>query len=89
MVRGNHSYDKEAIPLKSSSGPGFASGTTNIYKEVIFRMAHENPWFLITCDELHTIQEGLHSLEKENPGTSSPYLGKIVSILHEVQDRQP
>jgi hypothetical protein len=85
----NHSYDKEAIPLKSSLGIGFASGTTNSYKEIIFRMTHENPWFLITYDELRTIQEGLHSLEEENPGTSSLYLGKIACILHEVQDRQP
>jgi hypothetical protein len=52
-------------------------------------MAHENPWFLITHDELLTIQEKLHTLEKENPGTCSLHFGKIVSILHEVQDRQP
>jgi hypothetical protein len=76
-------------PCRAIQAPGFASGTTNSPKEVIFRMAHENPWFLITYDELHTIQEGLLTLEKENPRTSSPYLGKIASILNEVQDRQP
>jgi hypothetical protein len=57
--------------------------------EVISTMAHENPWFLITRDELHTIRKGLHTLEKEIPATSSQYLGEIQSILNEVQDRQP
>ena len=51
-------------------------------------MSHENPWFLITRDELHTIHEGLHTLEKDIPVTGSQCLGEIRSILNEVQDRQ-
>jgi hypothetical protein len=57
--------------------------------EVSFTMSHENPWFLITWNELHTIREGLHTLEKDIPLTGSQHLGEIRSILNEVQDRQP
>jgi hypothetical protein len=52
-------------------------------------MAPENPWFIITHNELLTIQEGLYTLEKEIPITSSQQLGKIVSIVHKVRERQP
>jgi hypothetical protein len=52
-------------------------------------MPHENPWFLITRNEIHTIQKGLLTLEKEVPVTGSQYLGEIYSILNDVQDRQP
>jgi hypothetical protein len=70
-------------------GIGNATGMKTQKNEVIFNMAHENPWVLITWNELHLIQKGLHTLEKEIPMTSSPYIGEIRSILNDVQDRQP
>ena len=57
--------------------------------EVIFNMAHKNPWVLITWNELHMIQKGLYTLEKEILMASSKYIGEMRSILNEVQDRQP
>jgi hypothetical protein len=70
-------------------GIGHATAMKCTYMEVSFTMPHENTWFLITWNELHTIREGLHTLEKHNPVTGSQYLGEIRSILNEVQDRQP
>jgi hypothetical protein len=52
-------------------------------------MPHENPWFIITRNELLMIQEGLFTLEKELPLTGSQHLGNIISIVRNVRDRQP
>jgi hypothetical protein len=49
---------------------------------------HENPWFLITYNEILLIQEGLKHLEREIP-ENSEQLGKISRIVRTVQDRRP
>lgn len=51
-------------------------------------MAPENPWFLITHNEILEMQEQLHSLELRLP-EAGIQIGKIHSILHEIKDRQP
>lgn len=50
-------------------------------------MAADNPWFLITQDEIEDIRQRLVSLEKESPGTCSPRINEITGILREIQDR--
>jgi hypothetical protein len=52
-------------------------------------MVHENPWFLITRDELLRIEEGLGVLEKEIPAKSSRHLGAIAGVVSKVRERQP
>jgi hypothetical protein len=50
-------------------------------------MAADNPWFLITQDEVEEIQKRLESLEKELPGFSRHHIREVTSILHEVRER--
>jgi hypothetical protein len=52
-------------------------------------MAHDNPWFLITHNELLMIQERAYTLGREIPPASSQYLGKIAIIVNNVRERQP
>jgi hypothetical protein len=52
-------------------------------------MAPDNPWFLITQNEILAIQKRLWFLEAGLPGSSSEHIGEIHSILSGVQDRQP
>jgi hypothetical protein len=52
-------------------------------------MAHENPWFIITRNEILEIQERLHHLESVMPKASLQQIGRIHRILCEVGDRQP
>jgi hypothetical protein len=49
---------------------------------------HENPWVLITYNEILLIQEGLKHLEREVP-ENNEQLGKIIRIVRTVQERQP
>jgi len=50
-------------------------------------MAPENPWFLITQNEILEIQAQLRHLEVRTPGSSSQHIGEIYSILIDVRDR--
>jgi hypothetical protein len=50
-------------------------------------MAPENPWFLITQDEILKIQAQLRHLESRLPESSSQHIGEIYSILVDVRDR--
>jgi UDP-N-acetyl-D-mannosaminuronate dehydrogenase len=50
-------------------------------------MAPENPWFLITQNEILEIQAQLRHLEARIPESSSQHIGEIYSILVEVRDR--
>lgn len=52
-------------------------------------MAPDNPWFLITHNEILAIQKRLLYLEAGLPETITEHIGEIHSILCEVQDRQP
>jgi len=49
--------------------------------------AQENPWFLITYNEILEIQERLRDIEAELPKTSVQPIGEIRSILRMVRDR--
>jgi hypothetical protein len=49
--------------------------------------ARENPWFLITHNEITGIQERLRDSEAELPKTSVQQIGEIRSILRMVRDR--
>ena len=50
-------------------------------------MVVDNPWFLITQDEVEEIQKRLESLEKELPGFSRHHVREITGILKEVRER--
>ena len=50
-------------------------------------MAPENPWFLITQDEILEIQAQLRHLEVRIPESGSQHIGEIYSILVGVRDR--
>jgi hypothetical protein len=50
-------------------------------------MAPENPWFLITQNEILVIQEQLRHLEARIPESGSQHIGEIYSILIDVRDR--
>jgi hypothetical protein len=52
-------------------------------------MAHENPWFIITRNEILEIQEWLYHLESEMPKASLQQIGRIQCVLSEVRNRQP
>lgn len=52
-------------------------------------MAPDNPWFLITQNEIAAIQERLHTLEGELPIISRHHVREITGIFHEVRDRRP
>lgn len=50
-------------------------------------MAPENPWFLITQNEIHEIQAQLRHMEAQIPESGSEHIGGIYSILVGVRDR--
>lgn len=50
-------------------------------------MAADNPWFLITLNEVEEIQKQLISLEKELPGISRHQIRQVTGILHDVRER--
>jgi len=50
-------------------------------------MAADNPWFLITQNEIEDIRHQLASLEKESPVIGGHQIREISGILQEIQDR--
>lgn len=52
-------------------------------------MTHKNPWFLITADEIATVEDTLRDLRVDISDISPTRLNVIIEILNEVQDRQP
>jgi hypothetical protein len=74
--------------MNGSNGTRQIAGMGNPSYEVSIGRALENPWFLITHNEILAIQERLHHIEAELPETSLRQIGEICCILHEVRDRQ-
>jgi hypothetical protein len=58
------------------------------YPEVYIRMAHENPWFIITRDVIPRIQVRLRHPESVTPEASVQQIGRIHGVLCGVRDRQ-
>jgi hypothetical protein len=52
-------------------------------------MAHKNPWFLITLDEIAGIQDQLQSIQQDLPGQHQDTVEGIAMILSNVRDRMP
>ena len=52
-------------------------------------MAPENPWFLITQNEILEIQKRLRHLETELPESSRSTSGKSIQFSYDVRDRLP
>lgn len=58
-------------------------------REAALCMVHENPWGLITRNELLRIEGVLGVLEKDIAAGSSRHLGAIAGIIRKVRERQP
>ncbi|MDD1702741.1 MAG: hypothetical protein LUQ31_07170 [Methanoregula sp.] len=50
-------------------------------------MTHNNPWFLITSDEINKIREQMRSLESTEPGHVRDSCSTIGNILDTVEHR--
>ena len=52
-------------------------------------LGHENPWFLITLDEIVGIQDSLQDLRHEMPVRDQNGINRIINVLNTVRDRRP
>jgi hypothetical protein len=52
-------------------------------------MAHPNPWFLITGEEIATLRDIIERLCQDLPDTHQERLAVIIGVLDEVRDRRP
>ena len=58
-------------------------------KEEAVILGHENPWFLITLNEIVGIQDSLQDLRHEMPVRDQTVVNRIVNVLNTVRDRRP
>jgi hypothetical protein len=52
-------------------------------------MSHQNPWFLITGEEITTLQNIVQGLRRELPEPHRDRIAGITRVLNEVKDRVP
>ena len=52
-------------------------------------MAHKNPWFLITLDEIVGIQDSLQDIRQDLPDPDRNHITRIITLLNTVRDRRP
>lgn len=52
-------------------------------------MAHKNPWYIITAEEIATIQVSLQDLHHDLQERHRNRIGGIIGILDEVVERRP
>ena len=52
-------------------------------------MAHKNPWFIITNDELEAIHTRLQDCRKDLSGPGLDHVRDIDTLLQDIRDRRP
>jgi hypothetical protein len=52
-------------------------------------MAHPNPWFLITGEEIAILQDSIQGLRQELPEPHRDRIAGIIALLNEVRERRP
>ena len=52
-------------------------------------MTHENPWFLITADEIRRLENNLREIRQDVPEQRQTLVLRALGVLNEVQVRRP
>ncbi|MFA4861765.1 hypothetical protein [Methanoregula sp.] len=52
-------------------------------------MTHNNPWFLITNEEIETIRNQLQFFRKDLSGSGLNRVQDIDNLLRDIRDRRP
>ncbi|NMB78620.1 MAG: hypothetical protein GYA23_05945 [Methanomicrobiales archaeon] len=52
-------------------------------------MVHENPWYLITDNEIAHIRGNLQDIRHEVPQEQQELISSVLDLLHNVQVRRP
>ena len=77
IMHGNHDICGSCFPQEK---PGTLGATG---------MTHKNPWFLITNEEIETIQNQLQIFRKDLSGSGLNRVQNIDNLLRDIRDRRP